>query len=131
MDRYFWLTLGKYFLLAFFPVSFFLRPRRKLHWKKTRRNSVNENLSNVRRNTTRTLEKWSKMETVADLDQNRPKSTNSVTGKHGKRFEDIKNSYGRQVGYRTSKKNWPSAMCGNLILDSLDVGLHSSKFSDK
>ena len=30
---------------------------------------------------------------------------NSVTGKHGKRFEDIKNRYGRQVGSPTSNKN--------------------------
>ena len=29
---------------------------------------------------------------------------NSITGKHEKRFEDIKNRYGRQVGSRTSKK---------------------------
>ena len=30
---------------------------------------------------------------------------NSVTGKHRKRFEDIKNRYGRQVGSRANKKN--------------------------
>ena len=30
---------------------------------------------------------------------------NSVTAKHGKRFEDIKNRYGRQVGSLTSNKN--------------------------
>ena len=51
MDEYFWLSLGKHFLRAFFPVSFFLRPRRKYTGKKPRRNSVNENLSKVRRNT--------------------------------------------------------------------------------
>ena len=36
---------------AFFPVSFFLRPRRKYNVKKPRRNSVNENSSELRRNT--------------------------------------------------------------------------------
>ena len=55
---------------------------------------------------------------------------NSITGKHEKRFEDIKNRYGRQVGSRTSKKNRPSGMWGNLILDSLDVRLHLSNISE-
>ena len=50
----------------------------------------------------------------------------SVTAKHRKRFEDIKNRYGRQVGPRASKKYEPSGICDNLISDSLDVGLHSS-----
>ena len=55
---------------------------------------------------------------------------NSVTGKHGNRFEDIKNRYGRQEGSRASKKIYrPSVMWDNLISDRLDVGLHSSNFS--
>ena len=46
MDGYFWLSLGNIYLRAFF-----LRPRRKYTEKKPRRNSVNENSSKVRRNT--------------------------------------------------------------------------------
>ena len=44
---------------AFFPVSFFLRPRRKYigKKKKIRRNSVNENSIKVRRNTS-PHERW-------------------------------------------------------------------------
>ena len=37
---------------------------------------------------------------------------NSITAKHGKRFEDIKNRYGRQVGSRTSKKNLSTGHLG-------------------
>ena len=59
------LSYGQIFLTKFggtffFPVSFFLRSGRKLHRKKTCRNSVNENSSKVRRNIARTLEKRSK-----------------------------------------------------------------------
>ena len=42
---------GNIFLRAFFPMSFFPRPGRKYTRKKPRRNSVNENSSKVRRNT--------------------------------------------------------------------------------
>ena len=48
-DGYFWLSLGNIFLRAFFPLSFFLRPRRKYTGKKAHRNSVSENSSKVRR----------------------------------------------------------------------------------
>ena len=48
MDRYFWLSLDEHFLQAFFPV--FLS-KRKYTAKKPHRNSVNENSSKVRRNT--------------------------------------------------------------------------------
>ena len=51
MEWYFWLHLEKYFLQAFIPVSFFLRPSRKYTEKKTRKNSASENSSKVRRNT--------------------------------------------------------------------------------
>ena len=46
MDGYFWLSLRNIFLRAFF-----LRSRRKYTEKKPSRNSVNENSSKVRRNT--------------------------------------------------------------------------------
>ena len=53
------MSLEEHFLQAFFPVSFFLRPRRKYigKKKKTRRNSVNENSIKVRRNTS-PHERW-------------------------------------------------------------------------
>ena len=42
---------GGTFFAGFFPVSFFLGPRRKYTGKKPQRNSVNENSSKFRRNT--------------------------------------------------------------------------------
>ena len=39
---------------------------------------------------------------------------NSVTGKHGKRFENIKNRYGRQVGSQTNKKYVDCLECGTI-----------------
>ena len=48
IDRYFWLSLDEHFLQAFFPVFF---SKRKYTAKKPHRNSVNENSSKVRRNT--------------------------------------------------------------------------------
>ena len=54
-DGYFWPSLEKQFSQAFFPVSFFLRPRKKYIGKKRRRNSVNS--SKVRRNTS-PQERW-------------------------------------------------------------------------
>ena len=51
VDGYFLLSLEEHFSQAFFPVSFFLRPRRKYTGKKLRRNSVNENSGKFKRNT--------------------------------------------------------------------------------
>ena len=45
------------FFVGFFPVSFFLKPRRKYTGKKPCRNSINENSSKVRRNTS-PEERW-------------------------------------------------------------------------
>ena len=51
MDGYFWLSLEKHFLQAFFPV-FFPLLKEKIHREKNpRRNSVNENSRKFRRNT--------------------------------------------------------------------------------
>ena len=51
IGRYFWLSLGEQIFAGFFPVSFFLRSKKKYTAKKHCRNSVNENSSNFRRNT--------------------------------------------------------------------------------
>ena len=48
---------GGTFFADFFPDVFFLGSRRKLHRKKTRRNSVSENSIKVKRNTSR-QERW-------------------------------------------------------------------------
>ena len=63
---------------------------------------------------------------------------NSVTGKHGKIFEDIKNRYGRQVGSRTSKKIYRPSVGHVGQFDIGEVGCGTSlaqlfgslKFSD-
>ena len=57
MNGYFWLSLEEHFLQAFFPVSFFLRQKRKYTAKKPRRNTVYENSTKVRRNTS-PQERW-------------------------------------------------------------------------
>ena len=63
---------------------------------------------------------------------------NSATGKHGKRFEDIKISYGWQVGSHTSSKNISNVWnVGQVDIGQLWYGTSlvqyfgSSKFSDK
>ena len=63
---------------------------------------------------------------------------NSVAGKHGKRFEDIKNMHGRQEGSHTSKTNisivWHKGQfdigqlrCGTPLVQHFE----SSQFWDK
>ena len=58
MDGYFWLS----FLQAFFPVSFFLRLRRKHTGRKPRRNSVSEKSSKKFRRNTSPQERWKNYE---------------------------------------------------------------------
>ena len=51
LDGYFGLNLREHFLCELFPSVFFLGRRRTYTRKKPRRNSVNENSSEVRKNT--------------------------------------------------------------------------------
>ena len=56
-------AFGGTFFPGFFPGVFFLRPRRKCTGKKSRKNSVNENSSKVRKNTS-PQERWKIMQNV-------------------------------------------------------------------
>ena len=126
---------------AFFPVSFFLRPRRKYTGKKPRRNLVNENSSKVRRNAS-PEERWKNYAKrrqsqsyilIGKIDMI-SNTQNSVNNKHGKTFENIKNRFnrygGRWILVQVKKIYRPSEMWDNLISDSLDVGLHLSNISE-
>ena len=52
MDGYYWLSLVEHFFAGSLPGVFFSQAKEKIHQEKLRRNSVNENSSKVRRNTT-------------------------------------------------------------------------------
>ena len=120
---------------AFFPVSFFLRPRRKYTGKKTRRNSVNENSSKVRRNTSpeecwKNYAKRRQSQSYiligkVDVISNTQNSLITNTGKYLKILKtDLIGMVDRWVLVQVKKIYRPSEMWGNLISDSLDVGLH-------
>ena len=79
--------------------AFFLRPRRKYTEKKPRRNSVNENSSKVRRNTS-SEECWK-----VDMISNTQNSIVTNTEKDLKISNNRFNRYGGQAGSQTSEKN--------------------------
>ena len=126
---------------AFFLVSFFLRQRRKYTREKPRRNSVNENSSKLRRNTS-PEERWnnyaksrqSQSYTLigkVEMISNTQNSIITNTEKDLKISKNRFNRYGRQVGSRASEKIYrPSGMWNNLISDSLNVGLHLSNITE-
>ena len=131
------MSLEEHFLQAFFPVSFFLRPRRKYigKKKKTRRNSVNENSIKVRRNTS-PHERW---KNYAKLRQSQtyPKSAKLKCYPILK-FQSINTGKDFKISKKTGligmAHRWilvqvtniyrPSGMWDNLTLDSFDLFIY-------
>ena len=120
---------------AFSP-GFFLRPRRKIHREKTRRNSVNEiklgeipvrkNIGKIMQNvdSLRLTPKSAKLTYYPTLRIQSRENT-------GKDLKISKTGMAdRWVLVQRTKLYRPSRMWENLISDSLDVGLHSSNISE-
>ena len=128
MDGYFWLKLGKHFLLAFFPVSFFLRLRRKKKLTKTQsmKTQVKSGEIPVHKNV-------GKMKQNIDSRRLTPKSAKSTfylilkihsRESTGKFLKISKTGMAdRWVLVQVKNIYQPSGMWDNLISDSWDVGL--------
>ena len=128
----FWLKLGKHFLLAFFPVSFFLRLRRKMHWEKnlTKTQSMK---TQVKSGKIPVHKNVGKMKQNVDSRRLTPKSAKSTfylilkihsRENTGKFLKISKTGMAdRWVLVQVKNIYQPSGMWDNLISDSWDVGL--------